>query len=190
VPARQEGETRTELPRVTPAEYYAKVDVTPTDHRLPRLGTIFGSEVVGAAVIESGRRKQVILEAEVETDPPTVYRVIFEHPRNKGTVSLRLSPLMEETLGIPSGDPYPAPTDGMVYRKANKDDKDPIAEIGQVYQPDEPVALFMAGKDKIFHIPVPRQYEKGARFTGLAESIHDDGKYKRGDPILYLEGVE
>lgn len=190
-----EVESKGPLPRVTPTEYYARIDVTTPDVRLERLGDIFGPKIIEAAVEESDKRKTVTVESEVETDPPRVHRVVFENSGGSGSKRIRLSPEMQEQLGIPSGEAYPAPTDGKVYRKAQPEHIEPIAEVGDVLQPIDGVCVFMEGKDHWWIVEAPsrlngKDLSKGMRLTGFAPSIHDDGDWKRGDPIFYVEAVE
>lgn len=176
------------LPRITREEMYPTVGepTTPLQALIPT----FGEEIVRGLIegVKEGRLSCARLKLTHQGSNPQCLEVEISGPNSSGAIlNIDLSGDWDKQTKISGGLPVLAPYDGKFYRKIKPAEKDPIAQEGQVLEPNDPFALAMQGKNKIWFLKLPpTDFPRGGRISLF---VHPDGEdVVRGQSILlYVE---
>ena len=136
------------LPRVQPSEMYPTVGEA--TEKLKAVIPVFGKEIVNAVInaVKTDQVKKGELEL-VSTNPDQTVKVVFENPKGSKDLKISLSGDWKKATEIPLGNPLNSPVKGIVYRKRQPTDKEPIAKIGKNIAPGDAICAISQTKNNI-----------------------------------------
>lgn len=177
------------IPRVTQSDVFPQVGEAA--EKLKAVIPIFGEEIVNAVVkaITTGQVRHGVLELISVTDPKQTVKVAFDNSIGSNDIKIQLSGDWKQLRDISLDNPLLSPANGIVYRKRQPNDANPIAEVGQTIEPGGAICAISQTKNNIWHLQLPSdKFPKGGI---LAKFVIPDGKeVKKGEVICYIKKVE
>jgi biotin carboxyl carrier protein len=176
------------IPRVNPADVYPEVGEAA--EKLKAVIPVFGEEIVNAVLhaITTGQVRHGELELIGLTDPKQAVKVAFDNPVGTKDITVQLSGDWQHTEDITLDNPLFSPVKGMVYRKRQPTDENPIVEEGQTIEPNGPICAISQTKNNIWYLQLPAdKFPKGGILTKFV--IPNGREVEKGGTICYVKKI-
>jgi len=175
------------LPRVLPSEMYPIVEEEA--EKLKAVVPVFGKELVETIInaIKTDQIKKGELEL-VNTNPSQTIKVVFENTQGSKKLKILLKGDWEKNTEIPLGNPLNSPVKGIVYRKRQPQDKEPIVKIGKSLAPGDAICAISQTKNNIWYLYLPAaEFPQGGILTKFV--IPDGGEVEKNQTICYVQKI-
>lgn len=175
--------------RVSPSDVYPQVGEAA--EKLKAVIPVFGVEIINAVIsaITTGQVRHGELELISLTEPKQKVKAAFDNPIGSKDIKVALSGDWHHVTDISLDNPLYSPVKGIVYRKRAPSDEMPIAEVGQIIEPDAAICAISQTKSNIWYLQLP--VDKFPRGGILTKFVIPDGKeVEKGGTICYIKKVE
>ncbi len=177
------------IPRVSPSDVYPQVGEAA--EKLKAVIPVFGEELINAVIsaITTGQVRHGELELTSLTEPKQKVKVAFDNPIGTKDIKVALRGDWRQVTDISLDNPLYSPVKGIVYRKRAPADEQPIAEEGQVIEPDGAICAISQTKSNIWYLQLPvDKFPKGGILTKFV--ISDGKEVEKGGTICYVKKIE
>lgn len=177
-----------QIQRVGPGDVFPQVGESV--EKLKVLVPLFGEEIINAVAkaVGSGQVRRGELEL-VNDDPKQVLKVVFDNSKGSKDIRVQLSGNWTKTDDINLDNPLFSPVKGIVYRKRNPADENPIVEEGQKIEPNGAICAISQSKNNIWYLQLPSDiFPKGGILTKFA--VPDGKEVEKGGTICYIKKIE
>lgn len=176
------------IPRVGPEQVFPVVGEA--SEKLKVLMPLFGEDLINAVIkaVGSGLVKHGELEL-VNDEPKQTLKAVFEGSTGSKDISVRLTGNWNKSDDFNMDNPLFAPVKGIVYRKRNPVDEEPIAAEGKKIEPNGAVCAISQSKNNIWYLQLPSDvFPKGGILTKF--EVPDGKEVEKGGTICYIKKVE
>ena len=177
------------IPRVTQSDVYPKAGEA--SEKLKAVIPVFGEEIINAIIksITTGQVRHGEIELVSLTDPKQIVKVSFDNAVGNKDIKVQLSGDWKLSQDISVDNPLFSPVNGIVYRKHQPTDVEPIAEEGQIIEPNGAICAISQTKNNIWHLQLPPdKFPLGGILTKFV--VPDGKEVKKGEVICYIKKVE
>lgn len=177
------------IPRVSAADVYPQVGEAA--EKLKAVIPVFGTELVNALIsaITTGQVQHGELELNSLADPKQKVKVAFDNLAGTKDLKVTLNGDWKKIEDISLDNPLFSPVKGIIYRKRAPGDEQPIAEVGQVVEPNGAICAISQTKSNIWYLQLPSdKFPKGGILTKFV--VHDGKEVEKGGTICYFKKVE
>ena len=176
------------IPRINPTETYPRVGEAA--EKLKAVIPVFGEDIVSALVnaVASGQVRHGELELTSQSNPLQIVKVVFDNTIGSHDLKIQMSGSWDASE-ISLDTPLFSPVNGIVYRKRQREDENPIAEEGARIEPGGAICAISQTKSNIWYLELPPDsFPKGSILTKFV--IPDGGEVKKDEIICYVKKIE
>jgi hypothetical protein len=177
------------IPRVSAAEVFPQVGEAA--EKLKAVVPVFGEEIMNAVIsaVASGQVRRGELELVSDSEPKQKLKVSFDNPKGSKDIKVSLSGDWTQIADISLDNPLFSPVKGIIYRKRAPTEEKPIAEEGQLIEPNGAICAISQTKNNIWYLQLPSdKFPKGGILTKF--EIADGKEVEKGGVICYIKKVE
>jgi hypothetical protein len=177
------------IPRIGMNDVYPRVGEAA--EKLKAVVPVFGEELITAVAGSVGSRQ--VRHGEIEltslTKPKQKIKLAFDNLSGSKDIKVSLSGDWQKIQDIPLDNPLFSPVKGIVYRKRAPADEKPIAEVGELIEPNAAICAISQTKNNIWFLQLPP--EKFPNGGILTKFVIPNGREVNKDGIIcYIKKVE
>jgi len=177
------------IPRISMSDVYPKVGEAA--EKLKAVVPVFGEELISAVInaVDSRQVKHGEIELTSLSEPKQKLKLAFDNLSGSKDIKVSLTGDWQKIEDTPLDNPLFSPVKGIVYRKRTPTDDKPIAEEGELIQPNGAICAISQTKNNIWFLQLPPdKFPNGGILTKF--EIPDAREVEKDGIICYIKKVE